>query len=358
MKHVSADQHLSPTDDGAQPRCEPAGDSLYGLRIESIVTATDVLIDVPECPVCQCQRARPRFSVEQFESRVVECVECGLGRLHPLPTADELMALYPLAYYGTAGSKFRGLVEIMVRIVGARQSRFLARHIPPGGRALDVGCGRAVALSALHARRIEPHGFDVVPHAVEGLDPRIHVRVAPSLVEANYPSGFFDGVIVWHVLEHVPDPGVLLREVHRIMKPNGVLIVAVPNFSSLQARWAGADWFHLDLPRHLFHFPLAALTRLVTDCGFTCDAGHHFSLRQNPFGWVQSALNRIPWLPRCGLYELLHRHSARDRLPFTPAIRFQLRLAYWLLMPLGLLLSIVAAAARSGATAHIVARRK
>ena len=66
------------------------------------------------------------------------------------------------------------------------------------------------------------------------------------------------------------------------------LIVAVPNFSSWQARWAGAAWFHLDLPRHLFHFPLPALRRLLEECGLACRSEHHFSLRQNPFGCALS----------------------------------------------------------------------
>ena len=131
-------------------------------------------------------------------------------------------------------------------------------------------------------------------------------------------------------------------------------MVAVPNLSSIQARWAGSTWFHLDLPRHLFHFPLPGLRRLLEECRFTCQSEHHFSLRQNPFGWVQSFLNRNRSLPRNSLYTLLQRKQSEAK-PFTRLIRFRLRLAYMLGMPIGLMLSVLAAMVRNGATVHVVA---
>jgi hypothetical protein len=156
----------------------------------------------------------------------------------------------------------------------------------------------------------------------------------------------------------VPNPREVLVELLRILKPGGELIVAVPNFSSLQARWAGAAWFHLDLPRHLKHFPVTALWQLLDSVGFDCRAAHHFSLRQNPFGWVQSALNKLNWFPRNGLYALLHRRGGFGTLPFSRSIRVSLRILFWLLSPIALVLSVIAAALRSGATVHIVARKK
>ena len=79
------------------------------------------------------------------------------------------------------------------------------------------------------------------------------------VVEEGHP----DQVIVWHVLEHLDEPRATVAEIRRITRPGGRLIVAVPNYSSLQARWAGAAWFHLDLPRHLHHFPVGRRQRYV-----------------------------------------------------------------------------------------------
>src|SRR5262249_61124371 len=98
--------------------------------------------------------------------------------------------------------------------------------------------------------------------------------------------------------------------------------------------WGGAAGLPLVPPRHLFHFRVAALRRLVAEAGFEVESEHHFSLRQNPFGWIQSALNRSPRLPRNGLYALLHRHGPdAPPAPYDAATRLRLWLALVLLAP-------------------------
>ena len=87
------------------------------------------------------------------------------------------------------------------------------------------------------------------------------------------------------------------------------------------------------------------------------ESEHHFSLRQNPFGWIQSALNRVSFLPRNGLYTLLHERPPGGGLPLDAPTRFLLRAALLIGAPFALALSVVEAACRSGATVHVVARR-
>jgi SAM-dependent methyltransferase len=321
---------------------------LSGLEAEPVETAP--------CPVCDTRRSRPRFAIEGMSGRIVVCVECGLGRIDPLPTDDEIRELYPDAYYGAPGQKFEGTVEAVVRLVGARHVRFLASGLPTGARVLDLGCGRGVLLGALADRGLEVHGVEMSAEAAHGADPRAEIRIAAQLRDAGYPAAFFDEVIVWHVLEHLRDPRGTLQEIRRILRPGGRLVVSVPNFTSVQARWAGAAWFHLDVPRHLYHFPVSALRRLLERTGYRCETEHHFSLRQNPFGWVQSALNRYTELPRNGLYVLLHREEDGAPPPYDARTRRRLRLAYRLGIPIGLGLCAVETVLRSGATVHLIAR--
>lgn len=330
--------------------------NLYGAEVEEVAVAEPV--EVAPCPVCGRTSAVPRFAMSDRELRVVICTECGHGRLDPCPTREEIREFYPAHYYaGESDRKFEPLVEIMLRWVAARHAAFWARGVPRGGRVLDVGCGRGVLLGTFLDRGIEAHGMEIGPDAVRGIDPRVRLRFADRLEEASFPDAHFDRILLWHVLEHLPDPGETLRECRRILRPGGQIVIALPNLASCQARWAGAAWFHLDLPRHLQHFPVHALERLLEACGLRRTARYDFPLRQNPFGWVQSALNRLGFRPRNGLYLLLQPQSgAAARWPRKR--KLLLRLCYWLGMPLGLLASLADTALRSGATVTLVAERR
>jgi SAM-dependent methyltransferase len=331
--------------------------ALYASDVRDLEPEQPELQRVSPCPVCGVNEARPRFEVASVASQVVVCGECGLGRFHPMPGVEEVRAFYPDAYYGEPGTKFQPLIERLVRLIGARHIAFLSRGLGPRARVLDVGCGRGVILGALADRGFEVHGVEISAEAARGADPRAEIRIARKLSDAGYADETFDEVIIWHVLEHLDDPRGAIEEIHRILRPGGRLIVAVPNFGSLQARWSGSAWFHLDLPRHLYHFPLPALKRLLARCGFRVDSEHHFSLRQNPFGWIQSALNQRAGLPRNGLYALLHRPGTDAGPPAPAGLRLRLLLWLVLLAPLAAVLTLLESGLRQGATVHVVARR-
>ena len=126
------------------------------------------------------------------------------------------------------------------------------------GRVLDVGCGRGHLLTAMARRGWECYGTEV--SAFRG-DERLETpgpgRITVwrgALEDLPLEDACFDAVSIWHVLEHVNDPSSTLRTIARILKPGGVLALAVPNYSSVQRIVFGRHWFHLDCPRHLYHF--------------------------------------------------------------------------------------------------------
>ncbi len=330
--------------------------SLYDVGVEEIVPEL-AGNPSPACPVCRDIGSRPRFRIEGLESVIRECPRCELGWMDPLPPPELLASFYPSHYYGEDGSKFRGGIEPVLRLVGSRRLRFITSHLPRGAAVLDVGCGRGVLLGELANRGYRVFGTERSPDAARGADPRAEIRFGETLRDAAFDADFFDQVIIWHVFEHLPDPIETLREVHRILKPGGSVIIAVPNFSSWQARWSGADWFHLDPPRHLYHFSTDSLTRLLDQCGFVLKSWHHFSLRQNPFGWVQSFLNRVCREPRNSLYSWLLQggREAGVRTPVGRRIRHLLE--FFVGMPPATLLEVVAAAFRRGATVHLIATK-
>jgi 2-polyprenyl-3-methyl-5-hydroxy-6-metoxy-1,4-benzoquinol methylase len=328
---------------------------MYDRRVHDLGQRPDEEA-VPACPGCGHTRARARFAIEGLTARLVVCPVCGLGRLHPMPSEAEVAAFYPPEYYGDEGKKFVPLIELPLRLVGQRHVRFLMRDLRPGARVLDLGCGRGVLLGALADRGFDVHGVELSEAAARGADPRAQIRIAPTLAAAGYPAAFFDRAVVWHVLEHLRDPAATVAELRRVLRPGGELVLSVPNFGSAQARWAGAAWFHLDPPRHLWHFSLDSLRRLVTRAGFVVASEHHFSLRQNPFGWVQSALNQGGGLPRNALYSLLYAHGSDDAARLSRGQRALLRAAWLASAPLAVGLSLAEAALRTGATVCLTAR--
>ena len=132
-------------------------------------------------------------------------------------------------------------------------------------------------------RTVESAAFTASAH-------RVPVFVGSSA--ALRPARRFDAIILFHVLEHLSAPCEVLQHCEQALKPGGTLIVAVPNARSWQARIFGPTWFHLDVPRHLYHFSPASLSRALERVGLRPGSANFHSFEHDPFGWIQSLLNR------------------------------------------------------------------
>ena len=242
-----------------------------------------------------------------------ECGECGLGFLHPQPAEAELAACYDASYYGKSRKKFLSPVESGIALLTRGKWRKLRPLVPRGTRLLDVGCGRGTLLRYARAAGVEAYGVErpsSEAHALPGI-------FYGDLEACQFPTGHFRLVVLWHVLEHLRDPEAALREICRILEPGGWLTVAVPNYGGAQARAAVGRWFHLDLPRHLWHFPSASLRLLLEKTGLQPVRCSTFSLEYDWYGTLQSWMNRA-FGDENGLYAVL-----QGRSPLRAAGRFR-----------------------------------
>lgn len=273
----------------------------------------------------------------------------------PPLAAEEIARHYPPHYYGARNRRFNAVFERLVEVFRRRRARKIETFIPRG-RVLDVGCGRGILLGLLRARGWETSGVEFNDTAAEHARAELGLSVSTGgFLEASLPDRPFDVVVLWHVLEHLPHPVEALRRCREIVRPGGLLVVAVPNLESLQAKATGRSWFHLDVPRHYFHFRLRVLRRLVEEAGFQVEEVSHFTLEQNPYGWIQSLLDLLGFPPNL-LYEMLKDPSARSGpLRLRPLEVVAMALALLFVVPLGLLLFFLETAIRRGGTVEVYA---
>ena len=167
-------------------------------------------------------------------------------------------------------------------------------------------------------------------------------------------TGAWAAVIFWHSLEHLRRPSRALSHAASLLVPGGLLVVAVPNAASLQARAFGDRWFALDLPRHLAHLSPAPLLSKVEALGLRVERVSYLRGGQVVFGWVHGLVGQLPGRP--DLYDTIRRGEARSTAQ-TPARRLYTLAAAAAAAPLALAATAGEVAARSGGTIYVQARR-
>jgi SAM-dependent methyltransferase len=258
-----------------------------------------------KCPLCGLALA-PRFAgirdqVTGEDFSILSCPRCNLGVTAPRVT--DLARYYGAQYWG-------GRHSFTAEYCARRRVRLLDElaKLPPGSRVLDFGSGDGNFL-----RRTSREGW--VSFGVE----------ASFLPENKAPGGYevftsldavrsrgpFDAITLWHVLEHLTDPLAMIRELEGLLRPRGVIVIAVPDAEGVQARTLGADWMHLDVPRHLFHFGRKSLERLLSLAALSPFRWWNHEFEYDLMGWSQSAL------AKAGMPDAFF-HAVTGRMPFGP----------------------------------------
>lgn len=248
-----------------------------------------------------------RFEVDQA---LVHCDGCGVLALHPQPSDEQLAAAYSSEYYGSSPRKFTAPIAAVIGLFQGGRARFAAKQLAPGARILDVGCGNGGFLVQMQRRGFAVEGTEWTADAAARVphDSTFPIHVG-DLIDLDLRPASFDAITLWHVFEHVRRPRETLAKIRTLLRPGGVLLMSMPNAESAQARRFRAHWFHHDPPRHVFGFGPHSITRLLDDTGFriAADGISTWSFEQNPFGEIQSELNRRQ-------VEAGGESAARDRL--------------------------------------------
>ena len=232
------------------------------------------------CPLCGSRESDTYLLVwDRFDPdrqrrwRIVRCRRCDLLFLNPRPTADELARYYVAEGYDpfSAASKDPSLWD---RVYGfsrdftLRWKRRLIERSVAVGRLLDVGCATGEFLHFMKEAGWQVAGLEPDARAAEFARQTLGLAVETGGVDRlAQKAGQWDAITFWHVLEHLHDPISALQSTGTLLAPGGLLVVALPNPDSLDARFYGHRWVAWDAPRHLVHFTRRTLARAAAEAG-------------------------------------------------------------------------------------------
>jgi SAM-dependent methyltransferase len=259
---------------------------------------------------------------------------------------------YPQNYwYAPAEATVDRLEEAYRRIVLRDHVSFVWSAIEAAGETgviLDVGCGGGLFLNMLAARGRPVVGLDFsLDAAVIAWQDNAVPAVCSTLSRSPFPPNSCAAVTMFHVLEHLYNPNSYLESAHELLRPNGRLIVQVPNAACWQFLLLGENWSGLDVPRHLLDFRVGDLEILLDRCGFEVVRYKYFSLRDNPAGFATSL---APWLDPMARRIRHVEESPRKKLVKD--------LLYFALVVVCLPFTLLEAACRAGSTVMVEARKK
>lgn len=187
---------------------------------------------------------------------VRRCGSCGTAQVWPLPDPAAVQDLYFKEYWGAESGRYQGaLSRRLTDIFLSSRVRAVRRFVPPGGAVLDYGCGNGEFVRAMRGAGYDCFGYD--PNSAS----------ESEYVNRGHEGRSYDLITLWHVFEHFSDPAAELARLTALLKPGGRLFIAVPNFEGLDSRFGRGKWFHLDLPRHVFHYGPESLERTLRAAG-------------------------------------------------------------------------------------------
>lgn len=274
------------------------------------------------------------------EFNVVQCQECSLIYLNPRPAWNDMKKFYPSSYapYILSSSSF---LQRWIHRGGLRKKWHLVRKYKSCGALLDVGCATGDFLRMMSYDRnwklfgLEPN-LESAQQAAQ--IPGVNIFCG-RLEDAIFPSGFFSVITMWHVLEHLYEPLSALGKLCQALKPDGVLIMAVPVLDSVDAKLFGPYWSGYDVPRHLVTYSKATLLEILSRSGFSLVRfesfiGGYDAFRISLNFWAEERLKR--WSSLSKLVQVVSR---------SLMLRFLMMPYFWIINGLG-----------RGSTAVVVAR--
>jgi len=195
------------------------------------------------------------LSEESFT--ITKCVNCGFLFTNPRPLEKDSYTYYQSETYISHSNTDKGLINRLykgIRNYSLNKKIKLIKKYFNSGSVLDIGCGTGHFLNQLSINGFKVHGIELGDEARKFATMTFGLSVDPGLDKLDQHLNHYDIITMWHVLEHVYTLDHYIKRIRSLLSENGILIVAVPNPDSYDAKYYKEFWAAYDLPRHLYHF--------------------------------------------------------------------------------------------------------
>lgn len=235
------------------------------------------IVRYTQCPLCGSKDIAKVFSVKDYtvsleEFDIYQCASCHLRFTQNAPDESAIAPYYKSENYISHSDKSKGSINRIYRMVRKRtlkKKRQLVEKFTSikTGKLLEIGSGTGSFASEMQSAGWQVTGLEPDPDARKVAQETYGIQLLPQSDFYSLPVNSFDAITLWHVLEHVHDFRGYVKQFKLLMKDYGILFIAVPNYTSLDAEIYKQYWAGYDTPRHLFHFAPQSMKFLVEQEG-------------------------------------------------------------------------------------------
>jgi 2-polyprenyl-3-methyl-5-hydroxy-6-metoxy-1,4-benzoquinol methylase len=233
-------------------------------------------VHLDACPLCYSKKFHQVIEVKDFNVSketfpLHKCNECDIIFTNDIPNEEHIGAYYKFANYvshtDTRESLFYKLYHMVRNVMLLVKYKWISSYVINGKKVLDIGSGTGAFLAYLRKKGWTIKGVEADSQARDN-------ALKINKIESIQPSEFyklsesFNVISLWHVLEHLHDLDGYLLKIKQIMQQDGVLLIAVPNPTSLEANYYKNYWDGYDVPRHLYHFSPKSMAFLADKYNF------------------------------------------------------------------------------------------
>ena len=234
----------------------------------------DVQRKTIDCGLCGSSEADVVFEAGVAQaSRIVKCKECGLMYASPrakLPDQDEIKTYDPEFSKKTREHSRDRYDKEEYQVRDYEDTRaYLRRAYPQRGTLLEIGCSMGFLLAKFRDDGWDAQGIEPNRGYCEFIGEYHGIKASPAILEeAGVAASSFDVVVMLHVIEHVPDPLGTLKEIYRVLKPGGTLILETPRYDSLMFKLMRHRERSVSCDGHIYFFTTDTLKQMSKKAGF------------------------------------------------------------------------------------------